>query len=68
MKYSLQPLCEILVITDEMKTAMLNFEELWKAEQMMRSHIERAHGTIENKLAAYINNGWCSLDEMRRIF
>lgn len=68
MKYSLQPLCEILVITDEMKTAMLNFEELWKAEQMMRSHIERAHGTIENKLADYINQGICSLDEMRRIF
>lgn len=68
MKFSLQPLCEIVVITDEMKTAMLNFEELWRAEQMLRSHIERAHGTIENKLAEYINNGICSLDEMRRIY
>ncbi len=68
MKYSLQPLCEIVVITDEMKTAMLNFEELWRAEQMLRSHIERAHGTIENKLAEYINSGVCSLDEMRRIY
>ena len=68
MKYSLQPLCEIFVISDEMKTAMLNFEELWRAEQMMRSHIEREHGTIENKLANYINAGICSLDEMRRIY
>lgn len=68
VKYSLQPLCEILVITDEMKTAMLNFDELWRAEQMLRSHVERAHGTIENKLAEYINSGICSLDEMRRIY
>lgn len=68
VKYSLQPLCEILVITDEMKTAMLNFEELWRAEQMIRTHVEREHGTIENKLAAYINAGYCSLDEMRRIY
>lgn len=68
MKYSLQPLCEILVLTDEMKSAMLNFDELWRAEQMMRSHIERSHGLIENKLAEYINQGICSLDEMRRIY
>ncbi len=68
MKYSLQPLVEILVITDEMKTAMLNYDELWRAEQMLRSHLERAHATIENKLAEYINSGLCSLDEMRLIY
>lgn len=68
VKYSLQPLVEILVLTDEQKTAMLNFEELWKAEQMIFSHMERTHGTIENKLAQYINEGICSLDELRRLF
>lgn len=68
VKYSLQPLTEILVLTDEQKTAMLNFEELWRAEQMIRNHIERTHGTIENKLASYINEGICSLDELRRLF
>lgn len=68
VRYTLQPLCEILVITDEMKTAMLNFEEMWRAEQMIHSHIEREHGTLENKLANYINQGICSLDEMRRMF
>ena len=68
VRYSLQPLTEILVITDEQKTAMLNFEELWRAEQMLKMHIEKQHGTIENKLAQYINAGICSLDEMRRIF
>ncbi len=66
VKYRLQPLCEILVITDEMKTAMLNFEEMWRAEQMLKGHIEREHGTLENKLANYINQGICSLDEMHR--
>ena len=68
VKYSLQPLTEILVVTDEQKTAMLNFEELWRAEQMIKMHIEKQHGTIENKLAAYVNAGICSLDEMRRIY
>ena len=68
VKYTLQPLAEILVITDEMKSAMLNFEELWKSEQMLRMHVEKAHGTIENKLADYINEGICSLDELRRMF
>lgn len=68
VKYSLQPLTEILVLTDEQKTAMLNFEELWKAEQMIKLHMEKVHGTIENKLAQYINEGICSLDELRRMF
>ena len=68
IKYSVQPLAEILVITDEMKSAMLDFDELWKAERMLRMHIERAHSTIENKLAMYINEGICSLDELRGMF
>ncbi len=68
IKYRLQPLCEILVITSEMKTAMLNFEEMWRAEQMLQTHIEREHGTLENKLANYINQGICSLEEMRKLF
>ncbi len=68
VKYSLQPLTEILVLTDEQKTAMLNFEELWKAEQMIRLHMEKTHSTIENKLAQFINEGICSLDELRLMF
>lgn len=68
VSHSLQPLTEILVITDEMKTAMLNFDEIWRAEQMLRIHIEKYHGTIENKLAEYINNGICELKELERMY
>lgn len=65
--YDLQPLTEIWVLTDEQKTAMLNFDELWRAEQMIRSLMEREQLTIEHKLAQYINNGLCSLDEMGKL-
>ena len=68
VSYTLQPLTEIIVLTPEQKTAMLNFDELWKAEQMLRNHIEKVHGTIENKLAQYINEGICDLNEMRNLF
>ena len=30
MKYSLQPLTEILIMTDPIKSAMLNFDEIWR--------------------------------------
>lgn len=68
IKYSLQPFCEAMIFTPEQKSAMLNYDELFKSEMMIRSHIEREHGTIENKLASYINAGICSLDELRRIY
>lgn len=68
MRYELQPLVEIIILTDEMKTAILNFDEIWRAEQMLRSQIEQKHETLENKLAAQINEGTMSLDEMRRLF
>lgn len=68
VKYSLQPIVEIWVVTDEQKTAMLNFEEMWRAEQMIRLHFEKTHSTIENKLAQYINSGVCSLEELKSIY
>lgn len=68
VRHSLQPLVEILILTDEQKTAMLNFDELWRAEQMIRNHVERTHATIENRLAQYINEGICSLEELRRMY
>lgn len=68
VKYSLQPMTEMVVLTPEEKAAMLNFDELWRAEQMLRMHVEKVHGTIENKLSMYINEGLCSLDELRMLF
>ena len=68
VQLELQPLTEILVITDEMKTSMLNYDELWRAEQMLQSQLLQARGTLENKVAAYINEGIMSLDEMRRLY
>lgn len=65
--YGLQPLAEILVLDDSMKLAMANFDEIWRAEQMIQTRIEEQQGRIEHKLADYINRGICSIDEMRRI-
>lgn len=65
--FSCQPLIEVMVFTDAMKTAMLNFDEVWRAEQMLESHIRQSHSTLENKVAEYVNAGIMSLDEMRRL-
>lgn len=65
---SLQPLTEIWVVTDEMRTAMLNYDELWRSEQMIKSHIMQGRQAIEYKLAQYINSGICplsALDDLR---
>lgn len=67
MRYSVQPLIEIVVLTSEMKTAILNFDEIWRAEQMLRNQIEQRHETLENKLAQYINDGLMSIEEMRQL-
>lgn len=66
--FDYQPLVEIMVFTDAMKTAMLNFDEVWRAEQMIESHIRQAHATLENRVAEYINAGIMPLEEMRRLF
>ena len=68
VKYEYQPLTEILVITDPMKTAMLNFDELWRAEDMLKRQVQQQHATLENKVAQYVNAGLMSLEEMRNLF
>lgn len=67
MTYRLQPLVEIVVLTDSIKTSILNFEEVWKAEQMLNLQLTQQHATLENKVAAYINEGLMSIEELRRI-
>lgn len=66
--YTLQPLAEIVVFTDEMKHAMLEFDSPWKAEQMIRLNIQKEHGTLEDKVADYINKGYFSLEEFSYLF
>lgn len=65
--YRIQPLAEIIILTDEERTAMLNFDELSRSEQMLKSHVEKAKGTLECKLADFINQGLCSLDQMEKL-
>lgn len=65
--YQMQPLVEILVLTDAMKTAMLNFEEVWRAEEMIHSRIKDQQGMLETKVAAYVNAGLMSIEEMRKL-
>lgn len=68
VRYTLQPLVEIAVFTDEMKSAMLNFEDMWRAEQMISNQLKQKHLTLENKVAALVNAGVMSLDEMYKFF
>lgn len=68
VKYRLQPLAEILIFTDEMKSKMLHFSEMYMSEHFLHNVILEQGGTIETKLAQYINEGICSLDELRKIY
>lgn len=68
VRMELQPLTEIMVFTDAIKTAMLNFDELWRAEQMIESQMRQGHATLENKVAEYVNAGLMSLQEMRHLY
>lgn len=68
VKYKLQPLTEILIFTDEIKIKLLNFDEMWRAEMLLRDTITEQKGTIETKLARYIDAGICPLSEMWKIF
>lgn len=66
--FALQPLAEILVFTDDIKTKLLNLDEMWKAEQFLKNKVLEVNGTIEYKLCQYINKGICSLDELRKMY
>lgn len=68
VRRKLQPLTEILIFTDDIKRKLLNFDEMWRAESLLEETIRSQQGTIEYKLARYINAGVCSLDEMRKIY
>lgn len=67
VKYELQPMVEIMIFTDAIKTAMLNFDEIWRAEQMITNQVKQAHATLENRVAEYVNAGIMSLEEMRKL-
>lgn len=61
-----QPMMEVVILTEAMKTAMLNFDEVWRAEQMLMNHLSQCNGRMENKVADYINHGYMPLDQMER--
>lgn len=65
VEYSLQPIIEIVEFDDSMKSAMENFDEIWRAEQMIRSKLMTGKSAIEHKIAEYVNLGIVSLEEMR---
>lgn len=66
--YTLQPLTEILIITDEMKSAMVNFDEIWRAENMLQHHTKTQNEILEKKVASYINEGKMALSELRQLY
>ena len=68
VELKLQPVTEILIVTDSMKTAIFNFDEIWKGEQMFKSQITQQHGRFEDKVAQYINSGVMALEEMRKLY
>ena len=64
VSWRIQPLTEILVFDDAMKSALMNFDEISKAEMMIQNQIQQKGGMLEHKVAEYINNGLMPLDTM----
>lgn len=65
--FSCQPLVEILLLDDQLKSALLNFDELYRAEETIRLRMQRDHNALENRVADYINSGYFSLDELKKL-
>ena len=65
--FELQPLVEIMVLSEEEKTAILNFDEQYKAEDMMRIHAKERKQMLEYKVADFINRGYFLIDEWHSI-
>ena len=68
VSWRIQPLAEIIVFDDAMKSALLNFDEISKAEMMIQNQIRQKGGMLEHKVAEYINNGIMPLDTMKCFF
>lgn len=66
-KFEMQPIVEILILTEAEKTAILNFEGQHRAEEMLRTHAKEQRELIEYKLADLVNRGICLIDEMRSV-
>lgn len=66
--YTLQPLTEIIIFTDAMKSAMVNFDEIWRAEDMIRHHTREQQEVLERKVASFINEGKMALSELWQLY
>lgn len=64
----LQPIVEILLFDEELKTALLNHTSLYESEQLIKETVTRQHETIEDKIVRGINEGIFNLHELYSLY
>lgn len=67
-KIKLQPIVEILIMNDFIKTELLNHKSLYESEQYLRNYMNSIRETIEYKIACGINMGIFNLEELRLLY
>lgn len=67
-KTQLQPVVEILILNDDMKTALLNHNNLYESEQYLKHYMKSIKETIEYKITCGINMGLFNLNELKLLY
>ncbi len=64
----LQPLIEILIFNDDIKTELLNNKSLSESEQFLERYIRKVGENLERKLVQGINNGQFNIRELEQFY
>lgn len=67
-KLELQPIVEILILSEDLKTELLNHTSLYESETRIHEFVSAHDETIEVKLVRGINMGIFPLQELRQLF
>ena len=64
----LQPVVEILILTEDLKTKLLNHETLYESEQLIKEVVTINNETLETKVVRGINVGIFNIQELYQFY
>lgn len=64
----LQPIVEILILNEDLKTELLNHKTLYESEQSIKEYVIREQETFEYKIVNGINEGIFNLAELNQFY
>lgn len=64
----LQPIVEILIFDEDLKTELLNHETLYESEQLIKKVVTESNETLEAKIVRGINDGTFNIQELYQFY